>query len=275
MIVSVIVPACDAQSTIVRAIESLRAQTLPDWEAIVVADDRFDYAGFLSGRMGLDHRLRFATTGLARSGCHRARNVGLKLVRGDFVTQLDADDRLAPGRFAALVPLAKEHGAAADNMDVVADETQERLYRPLGDISETAFLDLTSFMKLNAPLVPLIRRDFSLPRALGVELAEDVVANIRLIDQIGRLPVAPEPSYIYCVRSGSIAHRRDSAERFEAAYTRYIDRLVDGDGFALTGASRAAALKGLIAKRELNRAFAGAAKVNPRLTFQEFARAWV
>ena len=104
-------------------------------------------------------------------------------------------------------------------------------------------------MRLNAPLVPLIKRRFAQPRAVGVELSEDVIANIQLIDQIGALPVLGQASYLYRVRTGSIAHSSNSAARFDAAYTAYIERLENGDGFGVSTLNRKTALDGLIAKR--------------------------
>jgi hypothetical protein len=129
---------------------------------------------------------------------------------------------------------------------------------------------MAAFMTLNAPLVPLIRRDHVLTRAEGVELSEDVIANIQLIDRIGALPVTAAASYVYRVRTGSIAHSDDSARRFEGAYSGYIERLETGDGFGVSGASRSTALEGLKAKRALNRDFAGANALDPGLTFQAF-----
>ena len=71
--------------------------------------------------MGEEPRLRFASTGLVRSGCHNARNAGFPLIEGDFVTQLDADDEFTPSRFLELLPLAESDGAAADNLAIVDD----------------------------------------------------------------------------------------------------------------------------------------------------------
>ena len=62
MTISVIIPACDAEATIERALASLFRQTLGDWEAMIVSDDLRDYADFLSGKGINDPRLRFATT---------------------------------------------------------------------------------------------------------------------------------------------------------------------------------------------------------------------
>ena len=270
MTVSIIIPACDAESTLPRALKSLFRQTEPDWQAIIVSDDQRDYATYLQGQGINDPRLSFASTGLYRSGCHHARNVGFEFVTGDYVTQLDADDEFTADRLATLIPLAKHYGAAADNLLMIDEVTEDKIATVMGAIESIHHLDLQRFMTLNAPLVPLIRRDHVLPRVSGVEFSEDVIANIQLIDRIGTLPVTASSSYVYRINTDSMANKEGAAEKFERGYSNYIERLDKGDGFGLRAENRVIARDGLITKRALNRAYAEAAAKNPKLTFSEF-----
>lgn len=270
MLVSIVVPACAAEATIARAIASLAAQTWPDWEAVVVADDGADYAAVLA-RAGLtDPRLRFVSTGGVRTGCHHARNVGLAAVTGDIVCHLDADDVFAPERLGVLAPLAERHGAAVDNTAVVADDTGALLYRAFGDLAAPFEMTLERFITLSVPLFPLMRREHAEPRLAGIEFAEDVVANLRLIDRLGALHVTPRTLMDYRVVGGSICHSDDSAARFDRAYAALIGRLAHGDGLGLLPASRPIARDGVIAKRALNAAFGEARKQDPTLNFQSY-----
>lgn len=270
MLISVVIPACAAQATIGRAVRSLIAQTWRDWEGIVVADDGFDYAALARAEDWLDPRLRFASTGQVRSGCHNARNVGLAAVRGELVAALDADDLFRPERLAALAPLALRHGAAVDNPLVVSETSGESLSRALGGIATPCRLALAEFLELNVPLFPLVRREHAEPRLAGIEHGEDVVANVRLIDRIGGLPVLPDSLSEYRVVSGSVCHSDESAEVFDRAYAAILARLASGDGLGLTAESRAVAVAGFTRKRALNRAFADARQDDPGLDFQTF-----
>jgi hypothetical protein len=67
-----------------------------------------------------------------------------------------------------------------------------------------------------------------------------------------------------------MANTSGASERFERGYSDYIERLETGDGFGLTPAHRRIAADGLITKRDLNRAFMDAQKVEPDLGFQAF-----
>jgi succinoglycan biosynthesis protein ExoO len=270
VLVSIILPACDAEATLPRAVGSLLAQGWKEWEALIVADDARDYAALLRARGIDDARLRFLATGGVRTGCHRARNVGLAQARGALVGMLDADDLFHPDRLARLAPLAAARGAVADNLAVVAEESGALLYRVMGEITAMARLDIAGLLALTAPLAPLVKRDYALPRLAGIEYAEDVIANLRLIDRLGALSVVAESFYEYRVIAGSIAHAEQAAAAFDAAYGSYVARLERGDGLGLAPANRAVAARGLAAKRALNQAFARAQAENPALNFQTF-----
>jgi succinoglycan biosynthesis protein ExoO len=272
MLVSIIIPACAAQSTIARAVRSLISQTWRDWEAIIVADDGKDYADTLARHGIKDRRLRFVSTGKIRSGCHNARNVGLSVARGDLIGGLDADDLFYPNRLAVLAPLAAEYGAAADNMAVVSEDRQALLYRVIENPEGPVWLDVESFLRLTVPLCPLVQREEWWIQ--GIEYAEDVVANLRLIDRLGQLLVVPDTLSEYRVLIGSLCHSTNSAAAFDLTYANLIDRLQDpDDGLGLRPATRIAARQGLIAKRLLNSAFDKARRSTPSLDFQTFAAA--
>ncbi|MGE3139905.1 MAG: glycosyltransferase, partial [Thermoleophilia bacterium] len=105
-LVSVLIPARDAEATLAATLDSLAAQTAPGWEAVVVDDGSSDGTRALAeARAAADPRVRVvATGGLGVSG---ARNAGLAEARGERVMFLDADDLLEPDALELL-------GAACD-----------------------------------------------------------------------------------------------------------------------------------------------------------------
>lgn len=271
MLVSVIVPACEAHRTIGRALRSLLAQTWRDFEVIVVSDDGSDYAAVAQAEGIADPRLRFGSSGGVRTGCHRARNIGLSVARGGAVLHCDADDVSDPERLAVLVPLAMEHGAAVDNPAVVSDETGQLLYRALEPGTGTRRLDAGALLDTTVPLFPILRRDVAEQRLDGIEHIEDVVANLRVVDRLGSLPVIPRSLSEYRVVPGSMCHGADAAALFDGVYDAVLARLRQGDGLALSPQTRLAAEAGLQRKRAFNRAFGEAARQEPGLTFQDYA----
>ena len=93
--VSVVIPAYNAQETLARTLESLRAQNYRNWEAVVVDDGSSDdTAGIAEDYAGKDERIRFVL-GL-RMGVSIARNVGLSRARAEWILFLDSDDVIVP-----------------------------------------------------------------------------------------------------------------------------------------------------------------------------------
>ena len=85
----------DAEATLERALESIRAQSEERWEAIVVDDGSTDATAEVAQRAaGEDGRIRVVRQRAA--GVSAARNAGLAAARGAWVLFLDADDWLEP-----------------------------------------------------------------------------------------------------------------------------------------------------------------------------------
>lgn len=110
--VSFVIPAFNAAGTIVETFASLLAQTVSDWEAVIVDDGSRDRTAAIARGAGLrDPRFRLARQ--RNAGASVARNHGLQLARGRFVAFLDADDWIDPEFLETLLPLADNGRAIA------------------------------------------------------------------------------------------------------------------------------------------------------------------
>lgn len=109
--VTVIVPGHDVAEYAEEALDSLRAQTLTEWTAILIDDASGDATGSVfAAAAAADPRFRVVTQE-RRRGLGAARNAGLDLVDTEFVGFLDADDVLRPGALARLVGVLRESGS--------------------------------------------------------------------------------------------------------------------------------------------------------------------
>jgi glycosyltransferase involved in cell wall biosynthesis len=88
-LVSVIMPAYNAERFIAEAIESVLAQTYPHWELIIVDDGSTDTTPDIVVRFN-DPRIKVIRQ--ANKGEGGARNTGLDVAQGEFIGFLDADD---------------------------------------------------------------------------------------------------------------------------------------------------------------------------------------
>ena len=133
---SVVIALYNKAPYIKNALESALAQTFKDLEVIVVDDGSTDDGAELVAGMG-DPRLRLVRQ--SNAGVSAARNRGITLARGEWVTFLDADDWHHPRYLAALSFAQSLHPKA----DVVATRYlplphADEAWPPVWRVPETA-----------------------------------------------------------------------------------------------------------------------------------------
>ncbi|MGA0103729.1 MAG: glycosyltransferase family 2 protein [Steroidobacteraceae bacterium] len=114
--VSVIMIFRDAAAYINEAVESVRLQTLSDWELILVDDGSTDGSTALAVQWVEREpaRIRYLHhEGHANLGMSASRNAGVAGARGEYVAFLDADDVYLAHRLEEHVALLDEHPAVA------------------------------------------------------------------------------------------------------------------------------------------------------------------
>lgn len=94
-IISVIIPAYNAESYILETIKSVQKQTFVDLEIIAIDDGSTDRT--LEILKGIDDE-RLRVFSYANSGVAIARNRGIAQARGEFIAFLDADDLWTPDK---------------------------------------------------------------------------------------------------------------------------------------------------------------------------------
>ena len=124
--VAIITPAYRAEAWIAGCVRSVLAQTYPDWEHWIVADDGADYEALLAAENLRDPRLKFLSSGAVGGGASRARNVALDRLGAPYAAILDADDRFKPDKLARAVDALQHHAIVSVALDEF-DETGRRL----------------------------------------------------------------------------------------------------------------------------------------------------
>lgn len=105
-IVSIIMPAYNAGATLTASIESVQAQTLENWELIIIDDGSLDDTAQVASRMASSDP-RICVMQRPNRGPSSARNFAANLARADILAFLDADDFWAPDRLAGMVKAFK------------------------------------------------------------------------------------------------------------------------------------------------------------------------
>jgi len=134
--VSVLIPAWNAEASIGRALDSVLQEHGVDLECIVVDDASTDRTlEVVRGIAATDPRVVVVALE-ANGGVSNARNRGLELVRGDWLTLLDADDRFRPSGIAAMHRAATARDALAVVGQQVWSDGRRTWVGPLYDIPD-------------------------------------------------------------------------------------------------------------------------------------------
>jgi glycosyltransferase involved in cell wall biosynthesis/peptidoglycan/xylan/chitin deacetylase (PgdA/CDA1 family) len=89
-----VIPAHNAQATLLRTLASLVCQTRPDWQAVVIDDGSTDATREVAG-FAAECDARISLCEISHSGVSKARNFGLDRIHAEWICFLDADDWLA------------------------------------------------------------------------------------------------------------------------------------------------------------------------------------
>ena len=130
--VSVIMAAYNAEKYIGSAIDSVLKQSLDDFELIVVDDCSSDATAQIARDMAAaDTRIRVQSNPI-NSGPGHARNTGIALAQGEWLTFLDSDDWYDPDRLKTLADTAHatSEKVIADNQHFF-DQDKQKSYRQL------------------------------------------------------------------------------------------------------------------------------------------------
>ena len=111
-IVSVVIPFFNGEEFLVEAVDSVFAQTLGEWELLLVDDGSTDRSPEMARAYQADHpdRIRYVQHPQGENrGASASRNLGSHESRGEFVAFLDADDVWLPHKLEQQVAALRRH----------------------------------------------------------------------------------------------------------------------------------------------------------------------
>ncbi len=114
--VTVITPFLDARDFLAEAVESLRGQSLREWELVLVDDGSTDGSSTIARGYAerYPRQIRYLEhPGHCNLGKSTSRNLGISQARGEFVVFLDADDVLLPHKLEHQLSVMARHPRAA------------------------------------------------------------------------------------------------------------------------------------------------------------------
>ena len=222
--VSLIMPVYNAAAFVADGIESIRRQTLEDFECICVDNGSEDASAdaCLESFQG-DSRFRLIRQKRQECSCAaEARNAGLDAASGEYVQFIDSDDLLVPDALERTVSFIERAGldmaafnARVENLGVNMMQyihAQKYVFRKrrYGILSGKDFITQTiADRKFNCYVfLQMIRRGRIRHRFPVIKLDEDLVYTIQNVSLLNRVGHLAEPVYVKRLMADSVLYGR-------------------------------------------------------------------
>lgn len=154
--ISIIVPTYNREDFILEAVNSVLAQTVTNWELIIVDDGSTDDTYTVLEPLLKDNRIIYQKQ--ENQGQAVARQQALKIAKGSYIAFLDSDNRWLPNRLELGLKALKDNPQASISYGniITIDEngeevTRENMLRHSGAIAPLLLRD--NFVAMNTTLV--------------------------------------------------------------------------------------------------------------------------
>ena len=213
MLVSIVVPCFNCEHTIQRTINSLFRQTYRNLEIILIDDGSTDKTAHIVDNLKQNDS-RIVVKHIPNKGVSHARNVGINISQGSFITFVDSDDELEPNIIQQAIIAQKKIDA-----DIVffghADITIKTSSTNRHDYSLVKPIDLTiaqhneTFFQTMFELErsrylfscwgKLIRKSWIADTRFETDInyGEDTTWILTLLKKKGRIIAIPDIGYLY------------------------------------------------------------------------------
>lgn len=222
-LISVIMPVYDCEQYLTTSITSCLMQEHQNWELIVIDDCSTDKSLDVAKKFS-DPRIRIHQQP-RNSGPAAARNVGLEMCKGEWITVLDSDDSMCTNRLSSFLKVATSNGpnfVYYDNLLTWSElgeiPIQEDRILPSSLSNNCMIIDVNQWMLNEGFAKPFFHRSLtSLPAVRypeNIRGPEDTVFLVRMcVSNNVKLLKLPLSGYIYRKTPGSLSRRGEDQVR--------------------------------------------------------------
>lgn len=232
LLVSVIVPIYKVEKYIDRCIKSIVNQTYHNIEIILVDDGSPDNCPTIcnnwekkDSRIKVIHKLN--------GGLSDARNLGLNMANGAYISFVDSDDFVAPDFIETMITDIKNYNAQIacigylefqDTKDIITETNENTIteYDHFNAIKELFSSDTFCNYAWNKLYLKELFNNITFP--IGKKM-EDLGTTYLLMEKCERITYNTKKLYYYYQRNDSLLHRIDNQfyiDKFKLSVNRYI-----------------------------------------------------
>ncbi len=210
MKLSIIVPVYQVESYLEACVDSLLAQTIGDYEIILVDDGSTDSSGAIADRYAAKHPDVIRCLHIDNGGQGRARNYALPMAMGDYVGFVDSDDWVLPDMYEKLLRCAEEQ-----NADVVICDFLEHHTDGTEKLLPAAFQE-HPLSAAGSSCNKIFRRSLiaglRFPEGLWYE---DFYFSAVMLTRSRRTEYIHEPLYVYRIGQSSTMHNNNASRNLD------------------------------------------------------------
>ncbi len=210
--VSVIIPIYNVQDYLARCIDSVLAQNYKDLEIILVDDGSHDTSGDICDEYDLKYR-HVRVIHKTNGGLSDARNAGLEVAQGKYVTFIDGDDYVHPRFVEALINTIETTGAQIaactwqelkdgdTPREVIFDKASCRIFSQEEAINTVFYQGELNHSACSRIFEKQLFDDLRFHEGV---LYEDLAIIYPLLRKVEKVALLKAPMYYYMHRAGSI-----------------------------------------------------------------------
>ena len=214
-LISIILPIFNVEQYLPKCLDSIANQTYKNFEVFLVDDGSTDGSGKICDEFSLKDK-RFKTIHQANSGISAARNVGLALASGEYITFADGDDYLHPQMLETLLQTAKQTGCELSMVGckrVYGNNTQEEIKIGIMRILNQEEI-ICNIFEMKTPdeikiLYPVWNKLYHKKLIKDIRfnnvVSQDLDFNLRIFMILEKIGYNNTPLYYYFQRSDSIS----------------------------------------------------------------------
>ncbi|PGT76795.1 glycosyltransferase family 2 protein [Priestia megaterium] len=221
MKISIIIPVYNVEPYLGRCIDSVLNQSHQDIEIILINDGSVDNSGKICDEYAIKDK-RIKVTHKPNSGVSAARNDGIRMATGDYISFIDSDDYIEPNMLKSLLSLCiKTHSQiaiCAVKTRYIDGKVIRESYNLETEVPITNIVDRpTDFSKICGSACQCLY-SLNLIQSQGgyfeegVPLGEDRLFNMKIISSAKSIVYTNEPFYNY------LHHKTSAVRSFRADY---------------------------------------------------------
>lgn len=216
MDISVIIPVYNTEKYLVACVNSVLRQENVSLEIILVDDGSTDSSTAICDKFAETHD-NVTVIHIKNSGPATAKNVGLKIAKGDYVSFTDSDDELEPTMFYEMICAGKKNSSEviccnfkeADANGIISHtECSGKIY--VFDRTEALRHILSKDLIYTGSVTKIFKRELltrnNITHKDGLKTDEDFIMNIKAFARCSHCVVVDKCFYIINYRENSLSH---------------------------------------------------------------------